>query len=140
MPFAAGDEQDLIDQLRDAGALVLSLVAEQDRKVIGQISFSPAFAADGSPGWYALGPVSVEPAVKYQGIGTELILAGITWLREQKAAGCALVGNPAYYSRFGFKPYPALAPKGEPAEYYQILLLRGEEPGVVVGFHPLFHA
>ena len=140
MPFAAGDEQDLINQLRDAGALVLSLVAEQNGKVVGQISFSPAFAADGSPGWYALGPVSVEPALKHQGIGTELILAGIAWLREQEAAGCVLVGNPAYYSRFGFEPYPALAPEGEPAEYYQILPLRVEEPGVVVGFHPLFHA
>lgn len=140
MPFAAGDEQDLIDKLREAGALELSLVAEHDGKVVGQISFTPAFAADGAPGWYALGPVSVETALKHKGIGSELILAGIAWLREQEAAGCVLVGNPAYYVRFGFKPYPALAPEGEPAEYYLILPLKIEHPSAVVGFHPLFYA
>lgn len=140
MPFAAGNEQDLIDALRKKGALALSLVAEKDGCVVGQISFSPAFTADGSPGWFALGPVSVEPALKHQGIGSQLINAGIAWLRKQGAAGCVLVGNPAYYSRFGFKPFPALTPEGEPPEYFQILPLLVQEPDVVVGFHPLFHA
>jgi putative acetyltransferase len=139
MPFAAGDEQELIGQLRDAGALALSLVAEQDGKLLGQVTFSPAFAADGSPGWFALGPVSVEPELKHQGIGGQLIKAGIAWLREQNAAGCVLVGSPAYYVRFGFRPYPTLAPAGEPAEYFQILPLGVAEPTVVVGFHPAFH-
>ena len=74
------------------------------------------------------------------GIGSQLINAAITWLNDQNAAGCVLVGNPGYYYRFGFRAYPALAPTGEPAEYYQILPLRVTEPSVVVGFHPLFHA
>lgn len=140
MPYAAGDEQDLINKLRDAGALALSLVAEKDGVVVGQVTFSPAFAADGSAGWYALGPVAVEPELKHQGIGGQMIRAGIAWLRGQDAAGCALVGNPAYYGRFGFMPFPELAPEGEPAEYFQILPLRVEKPDVVIGFHPLFHA
>lgn len=140
MPFADGDEQELIGKLRDAGALSLSLVAELDGNVVGQVTFTTAFAADGSPGWYALGPVAVEPALKHQGIGSQLIEAGIAWLREQDAAGCVLVGNPAYYCRFGFLPFPALAPTGEPAEYYQILPLRVEQPDGVIGFHPLFHS
>ncbi len=140
MPFAAGDEQELIEKLREADALALSLVAERDGVVVGQITFTLAFAADHSPGWYALGPVSVEPTLKHQGIGCQLIHAGIAWLRLQGAAGCILVGNPAYYSRFGFKPFPTLAPVGEPAEYFQILPLLVEEPDVVVSFHHLFHA
>jgi putative acetyltransferase len=139
MPYAAGDEQELIGKLREAGALALSLVAELDGVVVGQVTFSPAFAADGSAGWYALGPVSVEPELKHQGIGSQLINAGIAWLREQGAAGCVLVGNPAYYSRFGFRPFPTLAPEGEPAEYFQILPLSFGQPATVVGFHPLFH-
>jgi putative acetyltransferase len=138
MPFAGGDEQDLIDQLRDAGALVISLVAELDRRIVGHVAFSPAFAADGSKGWYTLGPVSAEPELKHQGIGTTLIDAGLAMLRERDAAGCVLVGNPAYYARFGFKLFPALAPGGNHAEYYQILPTRVAEPSVVVGFHPLF--
>jgi putative acetyltransferase len=140
MPYAAGDEQELIGKLREAGVLALSLVAEKDGIVVGQVSFSPAFAADGSPGWYALGPVSVEPELKHKGIGSQLIRAGILWLKEQEAAGCVLVGNPAYYSRFGFRLFPELAPEGEPAEYFQILPLRIEGPATVVGFHPAFHS
>lgn len=138
MPYADGDEQDLINKLREAGALALSLVAEKDGVVVGQVTFSSAFAADGSSGWYALGPVSVEPELKHQGIGSQLIRAGIAWLQEQDAAGCVLVGNPAYYGRFGFRLFPELAPQGQPAQYFQILPLRAAEPGTVVGFHPVF--
>jgi putative acetyltransferase len=140
MPYADGDEQLLIGKLRDAGALALSLVAERDGSVVGQITFSPAFAEDGSPGWYALGPVSVDPAVKHQGIGGQLIRSGINWLREQKAAGCILIGNAVYYSRFGFRLFSELAPAGMPAEYYQILPLALENPKVTVKFHALFQS
>lgn len=139
MPFAAGDEQDLINQLRDAGVLFISLVAEMDGRIVGHVAFSPAFAADGSQGWYALGPVSAEPELKHQGIGSAVITAGLNMLRERDAAGCVLVGNPAYYSRFGFLPFPDLTPAGEPAEYFQILPLRIARPTAVVEFHPLFH-
>ena len=138
MPYADGDEQELIGRFRDAGVLALSLVAEKDGKVVGQITFTPAFAADGSTGWFALGPVSAEPGLKHQGIGSQLIQAGIAWLKEQNAAGCILIGNPAYYSRFGFLPFPDLTPPGMPSEYYQILPLGTAEPDTVVGFHPLF--
>lgn len=138
MPYSDGDEQLLIGKLRDAGALALSLVAESNGVVVGQITFSPAFAADGSPGWYALGPVSVEPALKHKGIGGQLIRAGIAWLQDQRAAGCILIGNPAYYSRFGFRAFPELAPAGMPAEYYQILPLSVAQPNVVVSFNQLF--
>ena len=139
MPFADGNEQDLIDRFRDAGALALSLVAERDGAEAGQVTFTEAFAADGSPGWYALGPVAVEPGLQKQNIGSALIEAGIALLRKREAAGCVLVGDPAYYNRFGFKPYPDLCPEGEPAEYFQILPLRATTPETVIAFHPLFH-
>jgi putative acetyltransferase len=138
MPYADGNEQELIGKLREAGALALSLVADKDGVVVGQITFSCAFAADNSSGWYALGPVSVEPELKHQGIGGKLILAGIAWLRSRQAAGCVLVGNPAYYGRFGFRLFPELAPEGQLAQYFQILPLQETEPKVVVGFHPIF--
>ncbi len=138
MPYSDGDEQDVIDRLRAAGALAISLVAERDGVVVGHVAFSPAFAADGSGGWFALGPVSVEPGLQRQGVGKMLINAGIQMLRERDAAGCVLVGNPKYYSRFGFKPFPDLAPDGQPAEFFMILPLRVTAPHVVVGFHPVF--
>lgn len=139
MPYAGGDEQWLPARFRTAGALALSLVAEQDGTVVGQITVTPARAADGSSGWYAIGPVSVEPAIKHQGIGSELINAAIVWMREQGAAGCVLVGNPAYYSRFGFALCPQSAPPGEPSEFFQMLLLGGQPPVGPVFFHPLYY-
>ncbi len=139
MPYADGDEQLLPDRFRRGGALALSLVAEVDGVVIGQLTLTPAFAADGSPGWYALGPISVDPPHQSNGIGGQLIAAAIAWMREQHAAGCVLVGNPAYYSRFGWRGFPALAPEGEPPEFYQILPLGEAEPATIVRFHPLFY-
>ena len=139
MPFADGDEQDLPEKFRDAGVLALSLVAERDGVVVGQVTFTPAFAADDSPGWFALGPVAVDPKHQGEGIGGALIRAGIDWMRDQNAAGCVLVGNPAYYSRFGFSVSPQFAPEGEPAEFFQILPLRIQKPNAVVGFHPIFY-
>lgn len=138
MPYADGDEQDLIGKLRAAGALALSLVAECDGRIIGQVTFSPAFAADGATGWYTLGPVSVDPAVQRQGVGQDLIEHGLQILRERDAKGCILVGNPAYYSRFGFTLGPQHAPEGGHREFYQLLVLTGEVPDGVIGFHPLF--
>lgn len=139
MPYAAGDEQDLIDRLREADALEISLVAELDGKVVGQVTFTEAFAANGTKGWYALGPVAVEPELQSQKIGAQLIEAGLAMLRERDAAGCVLVGNPDYYSRFGFKLFPDLCPEGEPAEYFQVLPIRVQKPQTVIGFHRLFH-
>ncbi|QJB68686.1 GNAT family N-acetyltransferase [Parasphingorhabdus halotolerans] len=140
MPYSDGDEQDLIDRLRNASALAISLVAEQDGAVVGQVTFTEAFAADGSDGWYALGPVAVEPELQSRKIGAQLIEAGIALLCERGAAGCVLVGNPAYYGRFGFKPFPELCPKGEPTESFQILPLGVAGPSAVISFHPLFHS
>ncbi len=139
MDYAGGNEQDLIDRFRNAGALAISLVAERDGVVVGQVTFTEAFAADGSPGWYALGPVAVEPDLQAQHIGSRLIEAGLAMLRERDAAGCVLTGDPAYYSRFGFRPYPDLCPEGEPAAYYQMLPLRVAVPETVLAFHPLFY-
>jgi putative acetyltransferase len=56
-PYADGDEQDVIDRLRADGDLLLSLVAEQEGAIIGQITFSPALLANGDEGWVVLGPL-----------------------------------------------------------------------------------
>jgi putative acetyltransferase len=139
MPFADGDEHDLIDKLRDAGALTISLVADDDGTLIGQVTFTPAFAADGSDGWFALGPVAVEPDLQRTGVGRQLIEAGLQMLQQRGAAGCILVGDPNYYGRFGFRLAPQLAPEGGHAEYFQFLPLRIAEPRAVIEFHPLFN-
>jgi len=139
MPYAAGDEQDLINALRRVGALTLSLVAVQDEVIVGHIAFSPAFAQDGSPYWFALGPVSVAPEHQSQGIGAALIGHGIAALTAKAAAGIILTGNPDYYARFGFKPFPTLCPPEEPAKFFMILPLATPTPTAAMAFHPAFY-
>ena len=102
-PISNHTEQFIINALRDADALTLSLVAEIEGRVVGHIAFSPVIISDGTKGWYGLGPVSVLPEYQKQGIGKSLINEGLSLLKELVGQGCALVGDPNYYKRFGFK-------------------------------------
>ena len=138
MVFAGGNEQDLINAVRDAGALSISLVAEVGSRIVGHVAFTPATSADNTPGWFGLGPVAVEPELQRKGIGHQLINEGLGKLREWNAAGCIVLGDPNYYQRFGFLPFPALAPAGQPPEYFMILPMMESQPKAVVDFHPLF--
>jgi putative acetyltransferase len=61
MEISNHTEQLIIEALRTANALTVSLVAELEGTVIGHIAFSPVTISDGTPNWYALGPVSVLP-------------------------------------------------------------------------------
>lgn len=140
MPYADGDEAELVEALRTEGALSVSLVAEQRGAVVGQIAFSPAIAADGSRDWYALGPVAVLPSHQRSRIGARLVLAGLRAIEELGAAGCILTGSPAYYSRFGFESSPEHTPIGEPAEFFMLKVLRGERPKGPIAFHAAFRS
>ncbi len=59
-------------------------------------------------------------------------------LKEQGAEGCILVGDPAYYGRFGFVAAVQHCPPGIPPDYYMMLSFGGEPPSGVLGFHPAF--
>jgi len=138
MPYADGDEAELVEALRSQGALSISLVAEREGTIVGQIAFSPAQASGGAAGWYALGPLAVLPAHQGGGIGSALVRTGLRAIGERGASGCILTGDPAYYSRFGFTPSRASAPPGEPAEFFMVKLLRGKLPGGPILFHEAF--
>jgi putative acetyltransferase len=139
MPFAGGNEQDVINALRQNNALSLSLVAVHNGVIVGHVAFSPASNDDGSLDWYRLGPIAVEPDRQRRGIGSALITEGFRILRERKARGCIVVGDPNYYSRHGLVPSPHLAPKAEPAEYFMIRVFEGDAPHQRFAFHGLFY-
>jgi putative acetyltransferase len=138
MPYADGDEAELVEALRARGALSVTLVAEREGVVVGHVAFSPARASCGATGWYALGPLAVLPAHQRVGIGSTLVRAGLDAVTELGAAGCILTGDPAYYSRFGFELLPEKAPPGEPSEFFMVKLLRGRLPVGSVHFHEAF--
>jgi putative acetyltransferase len=139
-PHSEHTEQFVVRALRAAGVLTVSLVAEYDAAVIGHIAFSPVTISDGSHNWYGLGPVSVLPQFQKQGIGTSLIHAGLPLLKSLGAKGCVLLGEPAYYARFGFKNFPDLILENVPQEYFLALLFDDNKAQGFVVYHQGFSA
>ena len=137
-PYSDGSEPAIVDRLRRDGDLALSLVAEDDGRIVGHIAFSPVTIGDGAKGWYGLGPVSVLPERQGRGIGAQLIQRGLVEMRQRGAAGIVLLGNPEFYRRFGFAHDPALRYAGGPPEYFQRLVLRGDAPAGSVAYAPAF--
>ena len=133
-------EQFIIEALRVAKALTISLVAEVNGRVVGHIAFSPVTISDGTQNWYGLGPVSVLPEYQRQGIGKVLIREGLSRLKDMNAQGCCLVGHPDYYRKFGFRNLPGFVHEGVPREVFFALPFDGHTPQGTVTFHDGFKA
>lgn len=139
-PHSRGTEPRIIHGLRRDGALSLSLVAEIDGEVVGHVAFSPVAISDGARDWQALGPVSVTPARQGRGIGSALVRAGLEAIRKRGAAGCVLVGEPAFYGRFGFRSLDALTMEGIPQAFVLALPFSGRGAAGTITHHPASHA
>ncbi len=136
--FSQQTEHLIIDDLRAAGALTMSLVAEIDGWVVGHIAFSPVTISDGTSNWHGLGPVSVLPEYQGRRIGTALVNRGLALLRSMSSKGVALVGLPTYFNRFGFKNHPRLIHEGTPQEVFLAKSLVERMPSGTVEFHQAF--
>lgn len=140
-PHSGGTEPAIVRALRAAGALTLSLVAEDSSgEIVGHIAFSPVSIAGHRGRWYGLGPISVRPALQRTGIGSRLMTEGLARLKALGAEGCVVLGEPAYYGRWGFAVHEGLNYPGVPAEYFMALAFAGEVPRGEVAYHPAFGA
>ncbi len=139
-PISQHTEQYIIEALRAAGALTLSLVAEQEGRVVGHIAFSPVTICGGVQHWHGVGPVSVLPERQRRGIGKALIREGLARLKALGSQGCVLAGDPNYYQRFGFRHIPELVLEGIPPQYFLALPLGETTPRGTVVFHAGFTA
>lgn len=137
-PYSKQTEHLIVEALRAANALSVSLVAEVDGKVVGHIAFSPAWIEKQDCGWFILGPVGVLPEFQRKGIGQALVKAGLQALQAQGAVGCVLVGEPAFYCRFGFRQIPELIHEGIPQEYFLSLPMTDKTPHGTVIYHSAF--
>jgi predicted N-acetyltransferase YhbS len=104
---SSGDEQNFVNRLRGGGNYIpeLALVAEAGGKLLGHIMLTRTSVetASGPQPMLLLGPLAVRLERRSQGLGAQLVQEA---LRRAKALGhgaVILVGDPAYYSRFGFK-------------------------------------
>lgn len=133
---STGTEASIVEALRAEGALALSLVAEEEGEVIGYLAASAARIGT-QDGWGLIGPLVVLPSRHRQGIGTALMEEALRRLRVT-SRGAALVGDPAYYGRFGFRAFPGLGVAGCPSEVVQALPFDGIEPCGELIHHPAF--
>lgn len=146
LAFGQPAEADLVDRLRDQGAVAVSLVAEREGEIVGHILFSPVVIHD--PGFtgsaVGLAPMAIRPAHQRQGIGGELIRDGLRLCAEAGHAAVVVLGHPEYYPRFGFRPAHEWGLRCEypvPPEVFQAQeLIPGSLTGApaLVIYHPAF--
>jgi len=137
MSYSDGSEPGIVRALRADGDLSLSLVAEANGKIIGHVAFSEVKLT--TPGdWVGLGPISVSPNEQKRGVGSAMIHAGLDHFRNSGAAGCVLVGDPGYYSRFGFAADGAVSYMGLESRYVQWLAFSATTPSGEIQYAPAF--
>jgi putative acetyltransferase len=132
-PKAFPDE-DLLSLVRDLlgeDSTVLSLVAIADQTVVGHAIFTTCTIAGRIDKVALLGPLAVAPAWHRQGIGSAIVGAGFRWLENAGRSQVFVLGDPAYYRRFGFEPDDDVTPPYPlPEEWHgawQSLRLSGNE-------------
>lgn len=102
--FETEAEANLVMQLRENSRLTLSLVACSDEgEVIGHVMFSPVQLDGEDYNWQGLAPLSVKEEFRNQGVANALIKEAFVSLVDFGYPGCVVLGDPAYYQRFGFK-------------------------------------
>jgi putative acetyltransferase len=132
--FETPAEADLVDALRQQASPVVSLVAQENKAVVGHITFSPV-ELPGHPELkiMGLGPMAVAPAHQRRGIGSALVRAGFEQCRKLGFGAVVVLGHPTYYPRFGFSPATRFGIGCEydaPEEAFMVVEL---EPGYLRG-------
>ncbi|KWC67156.1 GNAT family N-acetyltransferase [Burkholderia ubonensis] len=142
-------EQRIVDALRADGCLSVSLVAERDERIIGHVAFSPVtirtvgtIGDGGESGWYGLAPLAVLPDCRRQSVGAGLVRTGLDALRRLGARGCVVLGEPAYYARFGFGHAGDIVFPQAPPEFLMVLPFDAAAPSPAgeVRYHASFYA
>ncbi len=102
--FGRDAEALVVERLREDGLIVASVVSEADGEIVGSAVFSALHIATerDTIGAVALAPAAVVPKRQRRGIGSRMIDAGLRLCRERGIHAVMVVGDPAYYSRFGF--------------------------------------
>ena len=133
--FPTAQEGRLVDALRAAGQLSVSLVAERAGDVVGHIAFSPVSLAErpSEKGGIGLAPVAVQPGFQRQGIGGRLIRDGLAACKQAGYRFVVVLGAPAYYGRFGFAPASRWGLRDEYGGGEAFMALELQPPGIPEG-------
>ena len=135
--FGGEDEANLVDTLRDSGCVYISLVAELDNQIVGHILYTPVTLSENKSSLKLIGlaPMSVLSQYQKQGIGSQLVKAGLERCKDLNYDAVVVLGHPTYYPKFGFIPAKKYGIQSEyevPDEAFMILEL---VPGSLEGQH-----
>ncbi|GJM45352.1 MAG: N-acetyltransferase [Gemmatimonadota bacterium] len=144
--FGQPAEGRLVDRLRGRVHPWISLVKERQGRVLGHVLFTPVTLDRGEhqQDALALGPMSVDPDHQQQGIGTQLVRAGLDFCRERGHELVFVLGHPTYYPRFGFVPTVQFGIRWEHPAPEEVFLLAELKKGAAAGkqgvvrYHPEF--
>ena len=137
-PFSDRTEAAIVDGLRNARALAISLVAVDGGELVGHVVFSPVTIGGVDLGWFGLGPVAVRPNRQGSGIGQALVRAGLARLIALGAKGSVVLGEPEYYGRFGFRVHSGLWLADVPSTHFMALTFGDEPPSGQARYHAAF--
>lgn len=118
--FGQQDEVTLVQALREGGYNLLSLVAQQEGRIVGHLLFTRLPIAGVQQNWnaVALAPLAVSPVFQKHGIGSALMREGLKQLQDRGETIVVVLGHEHYYTRFGFSAElakPLLAPFSGPS-------------------------
>lgn len=121
-----GNEQDLVNILRKSNSFIpeLSLVAVENKKVIGHILFTKVYIGEFTE--LALAPLSVLPEYQRRGIGLSLIKKGHSIAASLGYNYSIVLGHSKYYPKAGYIPasvYGIKAPFDVPDKNFMAIKL-----------------
>ncbi len=139
--FGRKGEAELVDLLRQRGAVTLSLVAVEGDKVVGHVLFSPGKVTNGQESWpcEGMGPVAVLPERQRTGIGKKLIEQGLELCWQRGAKAVFVLGDPAYYGRFGFRRTDQYGIRCEFRVPPEDFMVTAVEEGTLSGWNGIMH-
>ncbi len=126
--FGREDEARLVDRLRGKADPQVSLVALCEGRIIGHVLLGPVAirGAEGETAAFALAPLAVDPDFQGRGAGSALVRAGIEAAGDLGERVIFVLGEPAFYARFGFGPaarHGLRFPSPVPEEAFMVLEL-----------------
>lgn len=131
--FGRAAEANLVDALRRNGKAKISLVAEDNGRVIGHILFSEV-TLEGQLTGIGLAPMAVSPERQNEGIGSRLVEEGLKQCRQTVYPFAVVLGHPEFYPRFGFVPASRFGVKSEYDVRDEVFMALELEKGSLAGF------
>ena len=142
--FPTAEEAERVDRLRSSGKAVVSLVAHDENEIVGHILFSPVtFDPPAAVVALGLAPMAVLPGHEKHGVGRRLVQNGLAECHARGACLVVVLGDPPYYSRFGFERASRHGLRNEfgAEEEFMVFLLDARvhpTPGTLVRYAPEF--